>query len=537
MLTLIPVLLGGALAAILSQAGTREPANAWVALGGAAGLPLLAFLLAWFAGSRGVRAYLAAEGEAASDRALRRHLRLQLLTWATLLSAFALVLEGGRLASFARSVAGPFDGEALLVPWVATSFALWAGSAAGERAASSGRSRGVRAVLGEKARRVLLPIAVGLALDLGGQLLGSVPAVRELLDLNPRARTLGLAALVLVTLALAPLVVRLLTPTGRLPGFPGVLPGDLAAATRNLSFRSWDLGSPVATACVAGILPFFRTVFLTDRLLVVLDPAETAAVLRHELGHAQLGHLSTLAIAAAGFVALLDDAAAGLPGLVPESGAIALSLGAIAVFALAFLFLSRRLEHDADLYAAQGGGSATPVVNALAKVTAVNGARPERGGFRHPSATRRIELLLRADADPALATRRLRRSRWLLRAILLAAGVALGWSGSRLAVDARRPLRERLVLAAGQRLAGPKPEREDQAIALAYLDRALAVGIDARALLLRARAWPPAERERARRDLDEAAALAPEGGDESRAIESARSEIFLPGGVEGSTAR
>jgi Zn-dependent protease with chaperone function len=55
--------------------------------------------------------------------------------------------------------------------------------------------------------------------------------------------------------------------------------------------RTWHTGRQMINAAVAGWLPGFRIIFLSDGLLNHFDEDEVAAVLRHEAGHLRLWHV------------------------------------------------------------------------------------------------------------------------------------------------------------------------------------------------------------------------------------------------------
>jgi Zn-dependent protease with chaperone function len=457
MIPLLPVAIGGILASLVAQYGTPRPASAATTVLAAVALAPAGFLLAALAARVGAPGVLGNE----SDRALRRYTHLVKLPWVLLLAAYAWVVQEGGLAVLAHGLGGLAEGPALLAPWVLACFALWSGHDEGERIAV--RRAGLeplsrRRVLGGRARRVLVPLAAFLLLDVALGLVLEVGSVREALDLHPRARSLVLGGGVLLLFGLAPLVMRLLFQTR-----------PMAIAGAPYPTRLWDLGPPVATASVAGVFPFYRTIFVTPRLLEVMDAREGSAVLRHEIGHATLGHLRVLALAASALVVGIDD--------LSDLGVSA--LGLVALGAVAFVALARRLEHDADLHAtatAPDGGDA--IASALLKCCAVNGQSPERGGIRHPSVARRIALVQQAASDPRFAARRLRRSELLLGAMSALAVLVIARGGLLALDEARSPLGPRLLAAARERL-----EQHDHEIARGYAERARATEPEATSVL------------------------------------------------------
>jgi len=64
-----------------------------------------------------------------------------------------------------------------------------------------------------------------------------------------------------------------------------------AAGVRGIRVLQWDTGGMLCTALVAGFLPRFRCLLVTDALLARLTPQQTAMVLLHELSHLRRWHL------------------------------------------------------------------------------------------------------------------------------------------------------------------------------------------------------------------------------------------------------
>jgi STE24 endopeptidase len=279
----------------------------------------------------------------------------------------------------------------------------------------------------------------------------------------------GMAGMVGTTLVLAPWPLRLILGARSLPAGP--IRTRLEAAARRLKFRYsdillWDTRQGVANAMVAGPLPWVRYVFLSDRLLEELTPAEVEAVFGHEVGHVRHGHFLYYVT----FMFLSVTALIGCWMLVwPEGESQAwkpweavpqMLLIASYVFVV-FGFLSRRCERQADVYGCRAvscadgacvghdegepGASATGVIlppeatglcptgirtfiAALDKVADVNGISRRKPGllnaWLHGTIARRVEFLERMIAD-ARTERRFQRRLGLLKWGLLT-GLAAG---------------------------------------------------------------------------------------------------------------
>ena len=215
-----------------------------------------------------------------------------------------------------------------------------------------------------------------------------------------------------------PLLIKPALGLEPLPGGP--VRERFEAIARRLHFRfsdllHWPTRGQVMNAMVVGVVPRARYVVFTDRLLDSLAPDELDAVFGHEVGHAKHGHIPFYvlffilsAIAVTGLVGLgtaalaengwIDAVAwepwAGLPPLVALIGYIFLAFG----------FLSRQCERQADLYGcrvASGGDTIAPqgidaMVRALEKVADPSGLDAATATGRRPSFPRRMVALFRS---------------------------------------------------------------------------------------------------------------------------------------------
>lgn len=64
-----------------------------------------------------------------------------------------------------------------------------------------------------------------------------------------------------------------------------------ASGVRGLRLQQWDTGGSYCTALVAGFVPYFRHLLLSDALLWRLSREQTAMVVLHELAHLRRWHL------------------------------------------------------------------------------------------------------------------------------------------------------------------------------------------------------------------------------------------------------
>jgi STE24 endopeptidase len=238
----------------------------------------------------------------------------------------------------------------------------------------------------------------------------------------------------LLLLLLFPVLLRHVWLTCPLPS--GRLRDRLLDAARRFRFQSrdilvWHTGGLLANAAVAGFIPGFRYMFLTDGLLSHLDEDEIEAVFAHEAGHVKHRHLLWRILAMVAPLSLWLLAAQRWPGTLDRLGTwFATSglglqvpmglatLGAMALYVFfVFGFYSRLLEAQADLFGFRAlrtevgpcESPAATLISALEKLAALNGTDRKASSWQHGSIARRVALMHRAATDPAFRRRYHRR--------------------------------------------------------------------------------------------------------------------------------
>ena len=204
------------------------------------------------------------------------------------------------------------------------------------------------------------------------------------------------------------------------------------AAQDNIKYKDiviWQTES-VANAAVAGLVPWSRQIFLTEALLKHFSGDEIEAVVAHEFGHIRYKHiltylmfLTTYFLSYAIYYIYIGqplESALYTTSLLP---AIGLVLFISLYFVIIFRALSRRFEHQADLYAVALTGKPDALQLALVRLAYLNYVpRSIQRLFElfqtHPSVDRRIELIERfKKGDPST----LRYQHYLLEVKLLLA--------------------------------------------------------------------------------------------------------------------
>jgi Zn-dependent protease with chaperone function len=175
---------------------------------------------------------------------------------------------------------------------------------------------------------------------------------------------LGTMAAVPLLILLMPLLMKPLLGFRSLPDGPERT--RLEAVAKRLHFRCadfllWPTRGVVANAMIMGLIPRFRYVVFTDRILEDLPPDELDAVFGHEVGHAKHGHiwfygaflaLSVATLAAASMVIeqRLNEVGVDIPSWAEDwISFVPFAITGSYLF-LVFGYLSRRCERQADVY-------------------------------------------------------------------------------------------------------------------------------------------------------------------------------------------
>lgn len=197
---------------------------------------------------------------------------------------------------------------------------------------------------------------------------------------------LGMVA-VLGYLSAGPWLMERLNTTEPLPESVADRCATLAEATdRHVQFRRLvDEDTPTAVA--VGVWPIRQTIYVPDRLLADLDPAELDAVIGYELGHVHNGHLERRAGRYAVFVALLL-----LPFL---TNSIAFVLCILAVGHLIRQSIAEVYEADAFAAAVTEPAAMEAALDTLATLGHLPRENSRWYDFlvEHPSVSRRIDRL------------------------------------------------------------------------------------------------------------------------------------------------
>jgi len=185
---------------------------------------------------------------------------------------------------------------------------------------------------------------------------------------------------------------------------------------RGLKYRDvvvWNVGEgKFLNAGIVGVIPRFRYVLFTRRLLSAMSDEELVAVLGHEIGHAKHHHILLNMIISFGFLAFLVVSSgvlgAGISLLFPGGGEALFFLAGVGLLVfywrVVFGWISRRFERQADLYGVETAGGVDPMISALEKIAALSGHSRYTPNWTHYSIAQRVAFLESVRYDPAVAS-------------------------------------------------------------------------------------------------------------------------------------
>ena len=188
--------------------------------------------------------------------------------------------------------------------------------------------------------------------------------------------------------------------------------------------RVWKTGGQIINALVAGILPKFRVILLSDELLNRFPRNELLAVVRHEAGHLRLWHLpirigfTVLPLIAltideqnsAGVLGWLESMTTGI-GIPPGVVLVLVGLIYLGYLYFSLSWLSHRMEFEADIFSCQTTESkpkidpalAVDMSDALLRLASITPGQYEKKSLLHPCIRDRIAVIQTIISSPEKA--------------------------------------------------------------------------------------------------------------------------------------
>ncbi|MCY3022884.1 MAG: M48 family metallopeptidase [Planctomycetota bacterium] len=297
-----------------------------------------------------------------------------------------------------------------------------------------GREVPLLAYLGYEARLTWLPVILGFILAVFRDALATLPAGYTAWLEAPGVDLLSVIAMIaFISLVGLPMLVVWLWRCKPMP--EGELKDRLWALVQRSGVKArgimvWGPRSTgLLNACVLGGWARYRYVLISPALVDELSPAETEAVLAHELGHARHGHLVFLFVMILCLSALLDPIQRVLPEAWRASPLI--EIGVLISFITAYMYLfygaiMRQCEREADLASAELLGTAVPLIMALEKLALITGNIRNVWCWHHGSIAERVAAVNRLSQDPDGSRKFHRRLRLMRVMFAVFTLVALG---------------------------------------------------------------------------------------------------------------
>jgi len=198
--------------------------------------------------------------------------------------------------------------------------------------------------------------------------------------------------------------------------------------------KIWSVMNRSHTAAIIGIVPSFRYVMFTEKLLNYLAPEEVEAVLAHEIGHSKQKHLMYYPFLMMGmlvFAGLVSMMVSEFLGDGQKWGemyslvyAIPYILAAGFYFRIVFGYFSRLFEREADLYIFRLGMDPIYMIRALDHVGTATGGTHGVPCWHHYSIQNRIQFLQKAAENPAIIEKHHLWVRWSLVVFFICLAIA-----------------------------------------------------------------------------------------------------------------
>lgn len=206
-------------------------------------------------------------------------------------------------------------------------------------------------------------------------------------------------------------------------------------------FKIWTVMDQALTAAIVGVVPRFRYIMFTPRLLQEFPDTGLEAILAHEIGHNYRKHLWLYPLIFLGMGVLLETytqliTPLFLPALSnKEAAALVIPLLFFVPYVLIILFyfriifgyFSRLFERQADLHVFALNIPAEQLVDALDRIGIATGYTHDQPNWHHYSIRERMRFLTAANEDPGLILAHHRRVKIALLVYFLMLILLIYW--------------------------------------------------------------------------------------------------------------
>jgi Zn-dependent protease with chaperone function len=178
----------------------------------------------------------------------------------------------------------------------------------------------------------------------------------------------------------------------------------------------WSVMKHALTAGIIGIVPRFRYIMFTDRILRELPPEPLEAILAHEIAHSKLKHLIyyPLIILGMSIVGIFAFELLGDSITSPFAAYFIYAVIAVLYFRFVFGYFSRIFERQADLYVFAAGVPHNYMLQALDYIGVAAGNIHLVPSWHHYGIQERIHFLCDAAIDRKLIEKHNRKVKWSL---------------------------------------------------------------------------------------------------------------------------
>lgn len=193
--------------------------------------------------------------------------------------------------------------------------------------------------------------------------------------------------------------------------------------------KTWTVLDHALTAAIIGIVPRYRYVMFSKRLLEELPSTSVEAILAHEIGHNYHRHLWIYPFIILGASVFISFISFFLPEVTDSFSLLSLFIVyAIAVavyFRVIFGFFSRMFERQADLHVFVLEIPSQYLIDAFEHIAVATGNSHNVPNWHHYSIQKRINFLKAAIAKPSLIAKHHRYVRYCVFAYFFLLGLSL----------------------------------------------------------------------------------------------------------------
>lgn len=196
---------------------------------------------------------------------------------------------------------------------------------------------------------------------------------------------------------------------------------------KHAGIKVWTVMNDSLTAAIIGIVPRFRYIMFTKKILNLLSPESIEAILAHEIGHSYRRHLLIYPLIILGMTLCLSVFGSLFEGHISPFIFFILYACTIGLYLrVIFGFFSRNFERQADLHVFNLDIQPKYMIEALHEVAVASGNIHLIPSWHHYSIQQRIDFLNEAIRNPSVIERHHRFVKKALIIYLVLLSIAIG---------------------------------------------------------------------------------------------------------------